>query len=44
MYETVDFYVIDQDDPDISQFMVENIVPFYVAEKRIVHWYFIDTY
>ena len=37
MYETVDFYVIDQDDPDISQFMVENIAPFYVAEKRIVH-------
>lgn len=37
MYETVDFYVIDQDDPDISQFMVENITPFYVAEERIVH-------
>ena len=37
MYETVDFYVIDQDDPDISQFMVENIQPFYVAEERVVH-------
>ena len=37
MYETVDFYVIDQDDPDISQFMLENITPFYVAEERIVH-------
>lgn len=37
MYETVDFYVIDQDDPDISQFMVENIVPFYVKEERVVH-------
>jgi len=37
MYDTVDFYVIDQDDPDISQFMVENITPFYVAEDRIVH-------
>ena len=37
MYETVDFYVIDQDDPDISQFMVENITPFYIAEERIVH-------
>jgi len=37
MYETVDFYVIDQDDPDISQFMVENITPFYLAEERIVH-------
>ena len=37
MYETVDFYVIDQDDPDISQFMVENITPFYLAEERTVH-------
>ncbi len=37
MYETVDFYVIDQDDPDISQFMVENIKPFYIAEDRTVH-------
>lgn len=37
MYETVDFYVIDQDDPDISQFMLENITPFYVAKDRVVH-------
>jgi hypothetical protein len=37
MYETVDFYVIDQDDPDISEFMVENITPFYVAKERTVH-------
>jgi len=37
MYETVDFYVIDQDDPDISQFMVENITPFYIAQERVVH-------
>lgn len=37
MYETIDFYVIDQDDPDISQFMVENITPFYMAKERIVH-------
>ncbi|WP_299878300.1 enhanced serine sensitivity protein SseB C-terminal domain-containing protein [uncultured Cocleimonas sp.] len=37
MYETVDFYVVDQDDPDISQFMVENIVPFYTAEARVMH-------
>lgn len=37
MYETVDFYVIDQDDPDISQFMVDNITPFYMAEKYTVH-------
>ncbi len=37
MYETVDFYVVDQDDPDISQFMVENITPFYTAEERIIH-------
>jgi len=37
MYETVDFYVIDQDDPDISEFMVENITPFYIAKERIVH-------
>jgi len=36
-YETVDFYRIDQDDPDISEFMVENIMPFYVAESRVVH-------
>jgi hypothetical protein len=36
-YETVDFYVIDQDDPDISEFMLENITPFYVAEDRTVH-------
>jgi len=37
MYETVDFYVVDQDDPDISQFMVENIVPFYTSQERVVH-------
>jgi len=37
MYETVDFYVIDQDDPDISQYMLDNITPFYVAENRTVH-------
>ncbi len=37
MYETVDFYVVDQDDPDISQFMVENIVPFYTAQERVMH-------
>lgn len=37
MYETVDFYVIDQDDPDISQFMVENIVPFYTSQERVMH-------
>ncbi len=36
-YETIDFYVIDQDDPDISQFMIDNITPFYVAESRTVH-------
>ena len=36
-YETIDFYVIDQDDPDISEFMIENITPFYVAESRTVH-------
>jgi len=28
MYETVDFYVIDKDDPDISGFMLDNINPF----------------
>ena len=37
MYETVDFYVVDQDDPDISQFMVENILPFYTSQERVVH-------
>ena len=37
MYETVDFYVIDQDDPDISAFMVENIAPFYLSDNKIVH-------
>ncbi len=37
LYETVDFYVIDQDDPDISQFMIENITPFYRAQERIIH-------
>jgi hypothetical protein len=36
-YEVVDFYVIDQDDPDISEFMVENITPFYSAGDRTVH-------
>ena len=36
-YETIDFYVIDQDDPDISNFMLENITPFYIAESRTVH-------
>ncbi len=36
-YETVDFYVINQDDPDISSFMLENITPFYVAESKTVH-------
>ena len=37
IYETVDFYVVDQDDPDISEFMVENITPFYIAKERVVH-------
>lgn len=36
-YETVDFYVIDQDDPDISEFMIENITPFYIIGSRTVH-------
>jgi len=36
-YETIDFYVIDQDDPDISEFMLENITPFYTVESRTVH-------
>ncbi|HIO97619.1 MAG TPA: enhanced serine sensitivity protein SseB [Leucothrix sp.] len=36
-YEVVDFYVIDQDDQDISDFMVENITPFYSAGDRTVH-------
>jgi len=36
-YETIDFYVIDQDDPDISEFMLENITPFYTRESRTVH-------
>lgn len=36
-YETVDFYVIDQDDPDISEFMLDNITPFYVAKPKTVH-------
>jgi len=36
-YETIDFYVIDQDDPDISEFMIENITPFYVAKSQTVH-------
>jgi len=36
-YETIDFYVIDQDDPDISEFMIDNITPFYIARSRTVH-------
>ncbi len=36
VYETVDFYIIDQDDQDISDFMVENIEPFY-RTKVTVH-------
>lgn len=36
-YEIVDFYVIDQDDPDISEFMIENITPFYLKGSRTVH-------
>ncbi len=36
-YETVDFYVIDHDDPDISEFMIENITPFYIKGSRTVH-------
>jgi hypothetical protein len=36
-YETIDFYVLDRDDPDISEFMLDNISPFYVAESRTVH-------
>ena len=36
-YEIVDFYVIDQDDPDISEFMLDNITPFYVAQSKTVH-------
>lgn len=35
-YEIVDFYLIDRDDPDISEFMVENITPFYKA-KTMLH-------
>ena len=35
LYETVDFYVIDQDDPDISEFMLENIEPFYQAKVTV---------
>ena len=34
-YETVDFYVIDHDDPDISDFMVENITPFYTIKETV---------
>lgn len=37
MYETVDFYVIDQDDSDISAFMVEHITPFYISKDEMVH-------
>jgi len=37
MYETVDFYVIDKDDPDISGFMLDNIKPFYLFQDQIVH-------
>ncbi len=36
-YETVDFYVVDYDDPDISEFMIENITPFYIKGSRTVH-------
>lgn len=36
-YETIDFYVIDQDDPDISEFMIENITPFYIKVSKTVH-------
>jgi len=36
-YQVVDFYVIDQDDQDISDFMVENITPFYTAGDLTVH-------
>lgn len=36
-HDIVDFYVIDQDDQDISDFMVENIVPFYVAKSTTLH-------
>ena len=36
-YETVDFYVVDKDDPDISGFMLENITPFYSTEKMVMH-------
>jgi hypothetical protein len=35
VYETVDFYIIDQDDEDISNFMVENIEPFYLAKETV---------
>ncbi len=35
VYETVDFYIIDQDDEDISDFMVENIEPFYQVKETI---------
>lgn len=34
-YEVVDFYQIDKDDPDISDFMVENIKPFYKAKTTL---------
>ena len=36
-HNVVDFYVIDQDDQDISDFMVENITPFYVAKNSTLH-------
>lgn len=36
-HDVVDFYVIDQDDQDISDFMVENITPFYVAKSTTLH-------
>lgn len=36
-YTVVDFYVIDQDDQDISDFMIENITPFYTVGDRTVH-------
>jgi len=37
VHDVVDFYVIDQDDQDISNFMVENITPFYVAKSSTLH-------
>lgn len=36
-YETVDFYVLDREDADISEFMLDNITPFYVANQPLIH-------